>query len=308
MNYGDFIRQYRKEKKMTQKQLAQKSGVSMMSIRRYEKNERVPSIEHLKKIASSLGISVFELDPSLYENTFNKKVGENIATIRKREKISQEKLAQILNTTKENIEKIESGNSILNASDIENIAKKLNIHTHALLSGVDIDYIAVKEDRSNLGRQFAKQLAIIKFLDAIYDGADITKIKIFDKESQKEIYNLEYASYRNWNEEFFVDFDDLEKLINVFENICKNMLQAYSTTEAEFLSDYCDDKKHFYRFFTESINFTTSTKIKYNPISEQEAKQIYKEVQKEIAENANKTEFVIDEPGDSEEDNESPNS
>lgn len=293
MNYGDFIKQYRKRKKMTQQELAQKSGVSMMSIRRYEKNERIPSIEHLKKIASSLGISVFELDPSLYENTFNKKVGENIATMRKRKNMSQEKLAQILNTTKENIEKVESGNSILSASDIENIAKRLNIHPHALLSGADIDYVAIKEDRSNLGRQFAKQLAIIKFLDAIYDGADITKIKIFDKESKEEIFNLEYACYRNWNEEFFVGFDDLEKIINVFENICQNLLQAYSITEAEFLSDYSDDKKYFYRLFTESINFTTSTKVKYDPISEQEAKQIYEEVQKVIAEKANAEEFTI---------------
>ena len=38
---GELIKKYRKQAGLTQEQLAKKIGVSLMSVRRYESNERV---------------------------------------------------------------------------------------------------------------------------------------------------------------------------------------------------------------------------------------------------------------------------
>lgn len=61
MNVGERIRLYRKQKKMTQKQLAEEIHISLMSIQRYERNERQPHIETLKKIADIFDVPIIEL-------------------------------------------------------------------------------------------------------------------------------------------------------------------------------------------------------------------------------------------------------
>jgi len=57
-NVGMFLKQKRKEKKLTQAELAQMSGVSVMSIRRYESNERSPKTDELAKLGNVLGFDV----------------------------------------------------------------------------------------------------------------------------------------------------------------------------------------------------------------------------------------------------------
>lgn len=54
---GKRIRKMRKLKGMTQEQLAKETGLSVMSIRRYESAERSPSMSVYKKIADVLDTS-----------------------------------------------------------------------------------------------------------------------------------------------------------------------------------------------------------------------------------------------------------
>lgn len=61
MNIGEKIQFYRKANKLTQKQLSQLSGVSEISIRKYEAGDRIPKTEQLKKIADVLDIGGNEL-------------------------------------------------------------------------------------------------------------------------------------------------------------------------------------------------------------------------------------------------------
>jgi len=56
MDIGEKIQFYRKANKLTQKQLSELSGVSEISIRKYEAGDRFPKPEQLKKIASVLEI------------------------------------------------------------------------------------------------------------------------------------------------------------------------------------------------------------------------------------------------------------
>lgn len=61
LTIGDRIRALRKEKGLTQKELAQKLGVSASMVGQYETNVRKPKLETLEKFASSLGVSITEI-------------------------------------------------------------------------------------------------------------------------------------------------------------------------------------------------------------------------------------------------------
>lgn len=58
---GRYIRQYRKVAGLTQEELAQKVGISTMSIRRYESGERIASRDMLHAIAAALNVDFFSL-------------------------------------------------------------------------------------------------------------------------------------------------------------------------------------------------------------------------------------------------------
>ncbi|MBS5088390.1 MAG: helix-turn-helix domain-containing protein [Clostridiaceae bacterium] len=65
MNTAECIKYFRQKENITQKQLAEKTGLSIASIQGYEQNKYNPKLETLKKIADALDISIFDLiDPS----------------------------------------------------------------------------------------------------------------------------------------------------------------------------------------------------------------------------------------------------
>jgi len=62
MNHvGMKIEYYRKEKNISRAALSEKSGISEISIRKYESGERNPKIETLNKIAIALGVPLSDL-------------------------------------------------------------------------------------------------------------------------------------------------------------------------------------------------------------------------------------------------------
>lgn len=61
MSIGKNIKRIRKEQKLTQKELAEKSGISEISIRQYENDKRNPKIEQVDKIAKALNVYISEI-------------------------------------------------------------------------------------------------------------------------------------------------------------------------------------------------------------------------------------------------------
>lgn len=61
MNIGNNIKNFRKEKNLTQKDLALKIGVTDATINRYERGEREPNMTTLDKISNALEISINDL-------------------------------------------------------------------------------------------------------------------------------------------------------------------------------------------------------------------------------------------------------
>ena len=65
---GDNIFLLRKERRLSQEELADASGLSIITIRRYEKNERTPSTANLSKIADALKVPTAILLDDIVEN------------------------------------------------------------------------------------------------------------------------------------------------------------------------------------------------------------------------------------------------
>ena len=63
MNVGEKIREERKKKKLTQKQLAELTGIAEITIRKYEGGKFKPKNENLNKIASALNVDAETLQP-----------------------------------------------------------------------------------------------------------------------------------------------------------------------------------------------------------------------------------------------------
>ncbi len=59
-HYGKRIREMRKTFRLTQAEFAEKVGISMMSLRRYESDERQPTIQTIERMASTLGLTLGE--------------------------------------------------------------------------------------------------------------------------------------------------------------------------------------------------------------------------------------------------------
>jgi len=58
---GERIRALRKERGMTQKQVAEKCGMADSAIRKYESGSQTPKVETLQRIADALNVPLFSL-------------------------------------------------------------------------------------------------------------------------------------------------------------------------------------------------------------------------------------------------------
>ncbi|MFQ9979302.1 helix-turn-helix domain-containing protein [Clostridium cadaveris] len=68
MTLGQNIKKYRKQKGLTQSELAEIIDLKSITIRKYESDDREPSIDILNKIAAALGVTIGKL---LEEGTYN---------------------------------------------------------------------------------------------------------------------------------------------------------------------------------------------------------------------------------------------
>ena len=82
---GKFILNCRKEKSLTQEQLAEKLGVTSKSISRWENGNTMPDYSLLKDLCNELDINVNELlsGEKIKENDYMNKSEENLIKLRK---------------------------------------------------------------------------------------------------------------------------------------------------------------------------------------------------------------------------------
>lgn len=76
MDIGDIIKKLRKEKGLTQKKLAELTGIAEITIRQYEAKKYVPKTQQLKKLCKALDV---DPDSMLFANSidFSKAIAED---------------------------------------------------------------------------------------------------------------------------------------------------------------------------------------------------------------------------------------
>ena len=73
MNIGSNIKQFRRAKKLTQKQVAASLGVSYQAVSKWETNANTPNLALLPALAALFGVSI----DLLFENMGGTKYGGN---------------------------------------------------------------------------------------------------------------------------------------------------------------------------------------------------------------------------------------
>lgn len=103
INLGKRIKEFRKIRGLTQKQLAEKLGVTTITIQNYENNRREPNIKTLNKIIDVLGIKITDLiDDTI---PFNERKEFAVSYVREVTTKTLETVAEQTKETKEIIKK-----------------------------------------------------------------------------------------------------------------------------------------------------------------------------------------------------------
>lgn len=102
MNTGKTIATLRDQKRLSQADLADKSGVSRVMIGKYERGEAVPSIEFAKRIADAFEVSLDYLVGEGQNASFDKKTLQRINDIQKLDEETRDKLFFLIDNVIQN--------------------------------------------------------------------------------------------------------------------------------------------------------------------------------------------------------------
>jgi transcriptional regulator with XRE-family HTH domain len=103
MNLADRITALRKQKDMSQTDLAKAAGVSREIIGRYERGEALPSIEVAKHIADAFGVSLDYLVGEGINASFDKKSLSRLQDIEKLDADTKEKIYFVIDNIIQNV-------------------------------------------------------------------------------------------------------------------------------------------------------------------------------------------------------------
>ena len=192
-------------------------------------------------------------------------ISETIKGFRKREGLTQKKLADLTGLSIATIQGYEQGKYRPKIEALQKIAIALQVHVSTLLAGTDIDYNEISKIRDSDAKNMMKRLALIKFLDCIYSDAYITKIKRYDPDTNEDIYVHEYVSIGTDMYscgEIAIDDETVETLINILENTCKQIISLKGEHGASYEGDFINKNNH-YHILKETLQITTEVKNKY---------------------------------------------
>lgn len=166
MSVGKNIKKIRSEKKLTQRQLGELSGISYKQIGLYEQGKRNPKIETIEKISNALGVTVAEIKD--YQEILDNDDFEELETFRKVDRKQEEEkfntelhkrgiylMYELLTT----IYSKKNGKYHFNVNDIDglNVFKDFNLEEYQTLSNNELKEL--EEDILNyLEFQFEKEI------------------------------------------------------------------------------------------------------------------------------------------------------
>ena len=128
MNFQKLI-EIREDFNLKQKDIASVLGITQQSYSLWENGSKIIPLKHLNNLCNYYNLS---MDYVIGYNVINKKIdkiliGERLRKIRKEKNITQEELANILNTTHSTISAYESGKTTILTAFAYEICKRYNI-------------------------------------------------------------------------------------------------------------------------------------------------------------------------------------
>jgi transcriptional regulator with XRE-family HTH domain len=97
MKLGDKITMLRKQKNISQVELAEKTGISRDGISKYERGDIVPSVEYAKRMADALGVSLdFLVSEDAREEALDKEAVKRIRDIQKLPDEEKDKVLSVI--------------------------------------------------------------------------------------------------------------------------------------------------------------------------------------------------------------------
>lgn len=124
MSIGENIKKLRKNKGLSQKQLAEILNLSEITIRRYEKCSNIPTIKTLDKIAIALDVPLNEL---LGTNATTNDIGRKITLEQSINDVSHEELAEKTGIDEKHLRVIKSGQINPTQKELNKIANALGL-------------------------------------------------------------------------------------------------------------------------------------------------------------------------------------
>ncbi len=139
MIYKEKLKQLKEEYGLKQEELAEILNLTRGGYSHYENEQELMPIKHLITLADYFQISLdylfsfSEKKKFSYNKTNEKIAGTRLKTWRKENKITQEKLAKILNTNRSVIANYERGRNYIATPFLYTICKKYNVSADYLL-------------------------------------------------------------------------------------------------------------------------------------------------------------------------------
>ena len=145
MNYGIMMKKIRIENSMTQAAIAEELNLKRSTYKEYELQNSIIPIKHLNEFCNYFDISIdYIFNFTNIKNYRDNKQeinltlsSERLKTFRKEHKLTQTKLAQILNIDPSTPSKYERGRNPIATSFLYTICKKYNLSADYLLGKID---------------------------------------------------------------------------------------------------------------------------------------------------------------------------
>lgn len=144
MKYNIYLNSIRHDKHLTQQEISNILGVSRSVYTKYENGYELIPIKHLLAFCNYFNIRVdnvfgfsFNKSQSLNNNVDNKIIGQRLRDFRKENKLTQEKLANTLNTTDTVISGYESGRRLIATPFLYQICHQYHVSADYLLGRID---------------------------------------------------------------------------------------------------------------------------------------------------------------------------
>nr|DAL89450.1 MAG TPA: Repressor protein CI [Caudoviricetes sp.] len=124
---GERIKELRKSKGVSQKELAQKAGLSIGSIQGYEQGRYNPKLEAIVKMADTLEVELDNFYDALLQHGENVSIGGKIKAMRLQKGVSQAALAKCLGVSAAMIYQYEVGKKKPKVETLSKIAGALGV-------------------------------------------------------------------------------------------------------------------------------------------------------------------------------------